>query len=298
MSSENIYSITEQQRSNFKPTYLYIKQHKITGLKYFGKTTQKNPYKYNGSGSHWIKHIKKHGKKIETLWVYLFNDIDTLVSVALALSEMYDIVNSDFWSNQMVEDGLSGYNSEQSKSIQNNLIKDGKHYFQSEEHSVRVTKQNFDRVESGIHNFQSDTHKIKVSLSHKNRVENNTHIFQSENHKRIVSESSKIRAIESVKNGTHIFLDPEFRKYCKEITTKNSRNRVKNGTHNFLTNEHKQRVSTKNLEKSKREIYLEVRDLYKLLKLPIPKGLNLKSDKFLYEKKEELLPLIYQDLQP
>ena len=33
-------------------TTLYIKTHKITGLKYFGKTTL-NPFTYNGSGSHW-----------------------------------------------------------------------------------------------------------------------------------------------------------------------------------------------------------------------------------------------------
>jgi hypothetical protein len=45
------------------PTYLYIKQHSITGLKYFGKTTKSNPYKYNGSGKYWIRHINKNGKE-------------------------------------------------------------------------------------------------------------------------------------------------------------------------------------------------------------------------------------------
>lgn len=33
------------------PTYLYVKQHTITGLKYFGKTI-KDPYVYPGSGTH------------------------------------------------------------------------------------------------------------------------------------------------------------------------------------------------------------------------------------------------------
>ena len=33
-----------------KPTYLYIKQHSVTKLKYFGKTTKKDPVKYLGSG--------------------------------------------------------------------------------------------------------------------------------------------------------------------------------------------------------------------------------------------------------
>ena len=31
--------------------YLYVKQHSITGLKYFGRTTQANPYKYKGYGN-------------------------------------------------------------------------------------------------------------------------------------------------------------------------------------------------------------------------------------------------------
>ena len=56
-----------------KPTYLYIKQHKITKLKYFGKTT-KDPNKYLGSGKHWIRHIKKHGLEIDTIWYQLFTD--------------------------------------------------------------------------------------------------------------------------------------------------------------------------------------------------------------------------------
>ena len=36
-----------------KPTYLYVKQHNKTGLKYFGKTTKKDPLKYKGSGLYW-----------------------------------------------------------------------------------------------------------------------------------------------------------------------------------------------------------------------------------------------------
>lgn len=32
--------------TEFLPTYLYIKTHNQTGLKYFGKTT-KDPFKYN-----------------------------------------------------------------------------------------------------------------------------------------------------------------------------------------------------------------------------------------------------------
>lgn len=101
MSSKSIYT-------PIKPTYLYIKQHSITGLKYFGKTTQ-NPYKYQGSGTYWTHHIKKHGKKyIKTIWV---SDLyyDTSISeIALHFSIENNIVESDDWANLIFENGLDG----------------------------------------------------------------------------------------------------------------------------------------------------------------------------------------------
>lgn len=103
----NIY-ITERQRKNFKPTYLYIKEHKITKLKYFGKTT-KNPIKYNGSGVRWNRHINKYGKEhINTIWYHLFDNIDLLVEFALFFSEEYTIENSANWANLIYENGLDG----------------------------------------------------------------------------------------------------------------------------------------------------------------------------------------------
>ena len=44
--------------------YLYVKTHRITGLKYLGKTKQ-DPYKYRGSGVYWTSHIKKHGYLVD-----------------------------------------------------------------------------------------------------------------------------------------------------------------------------------------------------------------------------------------
>lgn len=39
--------------------YLYVKTHNITGLKYLGKTNNKDPHSYKGSGKYWILHCKK-----------------------------------------------------------------------------------------------------------------------------------------------------------------------------------------------------------------------------------------------
>jgi hypothetical protein len=92
------------------PTYLYIKKHSITGLKYFGKTTESDPYKYLGSGTYWKKHYKKHGKEfIETIWVSdPFTDKELLIEFALKFSEENNIVKSKDWANLIPENGLQG----------------------------------------------------------------------------------------------------------------------------------------------------------------------------------------------
>lgn len=92
-----------------KPTYLYIKQHTVTGKLYFGKTTSKHPDKYNGSGDYWKSHIAKHGKEhIITLWYCLFYDKDELTKFALQCSKDWDIVDSSDWLNLKDENGLDG----------------------------------------------------------------------------------------------------------------------------------------------------------------------------------------------
>ena len=91
------------------PTVLYIKQHSVTKLKYFGKTTR-DPYKYNGSGKHWVPHIKKHGRKhiITTNVFGPFTNSIAISEFALAFSKDHNIVNSDLWANQKPENGIDG----------------------------------------------------------------------------------------------------------------------------------------------------------------------------------------------
>lgn len=97
----------------FAPTWLYIKRHRITGLKYFGKTIR-DPKKYIGSGKYWRNHIRSHGRNVETVWCNLFLDKNSLVEFAEFFSEFFNIVNEvDFnkrktWANEVPENGLSG----------------------------------------------------------------------------------------------------------------------------------------------------------------------------------------------
>lgn len=92
----------------FKPTYLYIKTHNKTGLKYFGKTTSKDPYTYPGSGTYWSRHLKEHGVDISTEILGYYEDKEFCISEAINFSETNDIVNSTEWANLIPENGING----------------------------------------------------------------------------------------------------------------------------------------------------------------------------------------------
>ncbi|HET8688725.1 MAG TPA: hypothetical protein VFM18_19080 [Methanosarcina sp.] len=95
----------------FKPTYLCIKQHTITGKLYFCKTTKPHDkmLSYKGSGRYWNRHLKVHGKEhVETIWYCLFYDKDELVKFALSFSTQQNIVESIQWANEKPENGLDG----------------------------------------------------------------------------------------------------------------------------------------------------------------------------------------------
>ena len=71
----------------FKPTYLYIKAHNKTGLKYFGKTCNEDPHKYTGSGVVWLAHCKEHGFDYTTEIIGYYTDEDECREVAIKFSK-------------------------------------------------------------------------------------------------------------------------------------------------------------------------------------------------------------------
>jgi len=76
---------------------------------YFGKTVNSDPVKYQGSGTLWKRHIKKHGAEhVITLWHCQFDDIKSIVEFALDCSTQWGIVESDTWLNLIPENGLDG----------------------------------------------------------------------------------------------------------------------------------------------------------------------------------------------
>ena len=109
-----------------KPTYLYIKQHSKTGLKYFGRYTRSrvkdSVEMYRGSGTYWKNHIKLHGKQhVETLWYCAFLNQEEMTQFALMCSELWNIVESDEWANLMPEDGINGSPSDRIVSEETKL---------------------------------------------------------------------------------------------------------------------------------------------------------------------------------
>lgn len=96
----------------FRPTYLYIKRHSITGKLYFGKTVR-NPETYCGSGAHWLHHVKYHGiEHIETLWYCLFYEEETIREFAAICSKSWNIVKSPDWLNLVEENGVGDIGAE------------------------------------------------------------------------------------------------------------------------------------------------------------------------------------------
>jgi hypothetical protein len=149
--------------STFKPTYLYIKQHTLTGKLYFGKTVQ-DVESYLGSGTYWTNHIRKHGREhVVTLWHELFTDKDEMISFALQFSKEMKIVESEQWANLMDENGTDGtpgrlVSSETRAKVSNSLK--GREF--SKEHKMNLS------ISHEGNNLSKET-KEKLSIANKGK---------------------------------------------------------------------------------------------------------------------------------
>ena len=90
-------------------TYLYVKTHTITGLKYLGKTIQKDPHKYKGSGTYWCNHLRKHGATYTTEILKECEDPAMVNFWGQHYSDLWNIVQSDEWANLKPETGTGGW---------------------------------------------------------------------------------------------------------------------------------------------------------------------------------------------
>ena len=83
---------------------LYVKTHKVTGLKYLGQTT-KDPHRYKGSGIDWKKHLKENGNDIITEIIYQGSDREEMKNLGRYYSELWNVHHSNEWANRIPESG-------------------------------------------------------------------------------------------------------------------------------------------------------------------------------------------------
>lgn len=88
--------------------FVYVKTHRTTGLKYFGKTCKRDPHKYTGSGKYWKRHLRKHGNNYDTDVIGEFTSEVMCKEFCLKFSRENDIVNSPDWANLQEENGVDG----------------------------------------------------------------------------------------------------------------------------------------------------------------------------------------------
>ena len=97
------------QASEFKPTFLLIMEHNITGLKYFCKTTMLDRVcRYKGSGVAWTKHLKEFGKDITVGVLGFYTNAERCYKAAEEFSREHDVANSKDWANIIPETGKNG----------------------------------------------------------------------------------------------------------------------------------------------------------------------------------------------
>lgn len=167
----------------FKPTRLYVKEHSVTGLRYFGKTTlDDNRFKnYDGSGKYWLRHIKKHGiEHVKTIWISeFFYEKDDVKEFAELFSEEFDIVKSKHWANMMPENGLDGGTFGYGE---NNVAK-----------RLDVRLKISEAAKNRTHASPSEETRKKISVANTGKKREDTSNYRkpkTEDHKKNISKSS------------------------------------------------------------------------------------------------------------
>jgi hypothetical protein len=85
--------------------YLYVKTHNKTGLKYLGKTIEKDPHSYKGSGVEWKSHLAEHGADYTTTIIKECSNTLELSQWGRYYSQLWNIVESKEWANRIPETG-------------------------------------------------------------------------------------------------------------------------------------------------------------------------------------------------
>lgn len=141
------------------PIYLYVKTHNTTGFKYLGKTISNDPHLYQGSGTVWKRHIKKHGYNVTTVILLETNDPSELKEVGIYYSNLWNIVKSKGFANIIPETGDGGampWTAESRQKV-SNALKGRKH--------TKEAKKNYSKAQQNQEHRQHLSKKTKEYLS-------------------------------------------------------------------------------------------------------------------------------------
>ena len=93
--------------------YLLLKTHNKTGLKYLCQTKRKDPIKYPGSGTRWLRHLNKHGFDLTTKILGKFSNSDNSIDVLIVqpnIDPYFDKFNKDY--QKQINDFIGKDNSQ------------------------------------------------------------------------------------------------------------------------------------------------------------------------------------------
>ena len=150
--------------------YLYVKTHRKTGLKYLGKTTLSDPYSYSGSGTRWLKHLKKHGFDFETEILKECQTEEELKEWGLYYSNLWNVSESKDWANLKSEEGQGGRHStetcERLSLIKKEQYKSGKVIPWNKGKTNLISQETRQKIsEANKKRKHSEETKIKMSMA-------------------------------------------------------------------------------------------------------------------------------------
>jgi len=126
-------------------TFLMVKTHTVTGLKYLC-VTKKDPFKYNGSGIYWLKHLKKHGTSHTTEVLRECSTNEEVREWGLYFSNLWNVVHGrdetgkKIWANLKPEEG-DGAPSGEFNHMKDDIVKARHHeVVSSEEHREKLSE--------------------------------------------------------------------------------------------------------------------------------------------------------------
>ena len=155
--------------------YLYVKTHIKTGLKYLGKTTNKDPHKYPGSGTVWRRHLDKHGYEYTTEILLETDSKEELTEKGIYYSHLWNVVDSKEWANLKPESGDGGDMSmvsawQEARKNQEKLIGEKNPYY-GKKHTPEIRK----KISENSKGKQIGTKKPTVSAALKERWKTQEH---------------------------------------------------------------------------------------------------------------------------